>query len=1174
MLRRRTQLACWICLAAASVFFSLVLASHARAEWPPDESQGPINYSDPKYWPNDPGYQGSWELWSFLPASVANKPGVSAQNKRLGSGTHTDRAWAKTIGDRRVLISVLDSGIEWEQDDLLAKWHLNAAELPVPDNGCPATGMGKDPHDVNGDGIVNIQDYATTKGHEFTTFDKACDTRVKAKGDVNKNGVLDPEDLIAAFSDGKDDDNNGYVDDISGWDFFHNDNDPYDDTRYGHGTGESRDSSAEGGNMRGDIGTCPECSVQILRVGDSFVTDANMFGMAVLYATDNGSSVVQEALGTLSNSYFSKQAMDYAYKNGVTIIASAADEDSFHHNMPGTNNHTFYVHAITYDTEGNFRGANTFLNFNNCTNYGAQLVASVSGSACSSEATGKLAGVAGLVYAAALKADVKAPAGAPFAGDPDGNRRLTTEEVYQILKTTVDDLYDPADATDPTKYPTKVGWDQRFGYGRINARGAVDAVFGGKIPPEVDIRGPEWFEVIFPDRTPKVKIDGRIQINRALPGDTFDWVLEYATGVEPEDKEWKTIAMGNAIGQALDGAIADWDVSQLKVENPSQGSPDNLTNRRLVTLRLRATIHSTDKNRDGTKGEMRRAVHIERDPDLLPGWPIHLKASGEMNGKMADLLGDGKRELVIADADGYVHAFKIDGTELAGWPVRTNLLPTVDPTHPGGSHTASIAFTKGGLNKDLHSGGGFAAAVGDLDGDKKPEVIVGTYDGYVFAWRADGTIVPGWPFSVDRSTVTQTTPRRIMYEGVLAAPVLADMNKDGKLDVIVATMNSLVYVLGADGKPLSGWNGGKPLVVQDPSLSENTDPKQLRDRIVSTPAIGDLTGDGVPDIVLGTNENYDNQGRLYAIDGASAQYLPGWPISVVTNYVLPLVGSGMPNAPAMADLDGDKIPEIVVGGIAGGARTYNSKGKQFGRIYPNSSNSYGPMSDAKNAVSIVLMASPAIGDLDDDGVLDVVQPTGGGDAAAAFASGGIRRDFEHHVAAWDTKTGEFKPGFPRVIEDWQFFNSAVIADIDGDGKSEAIEASAGYWVHAWRADGTEPTGFPKLTGGWVTQSVAIGDMDGDGKLELAVGTRDGWLFGWRAQGKQTGRIDWASFHHDLMNTGNYDTALDIGTKAMPKTEMPDVKGCQCGVGGRTGGAWGMVIAVGLVALVIRRRRRA
>jgi hypothetical protein len=223
-----------------------------------------------------------------------------------------------------------------------------------------------------------------------------------------------------------------------------------------------------------------------------------------------------------------------------------------------------------------------------------------------------------------------------------------------------------------------------------------------------------------------------------------------------------------------------------------------------------------------------------------------------------------------------------------------------------------------------------------------------------------------------------------------------------------------------------------------------------------------------------------------------------------------------------------------------------------------------------------------VGDLDDDGVLDVVQPTAGGDAATAFATGGLRRDFEHHLSAWDTQTAKYKPGFPQTIEDWQFFNNPTIADIDGDGHTEVLEGSAGYWVHAFRADGTEPAGFPKLTGGWITQSIVLGDMDGDGKLEFAVGTRDGWLYAWKGGGKTTGRVDWPSFHHDNYNTGNYDTALPFGSKAAPVTAQPDLgtgtgpttkTGCSCDVGARTPGpAAASLFGLVLMGLVLRRRR--
>src|SRR5690242_19431995 len=133
-------------------------------------------------------------------------------------------------------------------------------------------------------------------------MDYACDSRMAgALADPRRHGpsnYLTPEDLIIEFSNRDDADHNGYVDDIAGWDFVDDKNDPYDDVQYGHGTGEARDSNADANN--GNIlGTCPNCEVLPLRVGESFVADANRFAEAVLYATDSRVSIVQEALATL-----------------------------------------------------------------------------------------------------------------------------------------------------------------------------------------------------------------------------------------------------------------------------------------------------------------------------------------------------------------------------------------------------------------------------------------------------------------------------------------------------------------------------------------------------------------------------------------------------------------------------------------------------------------------------------------------------------------------------------------------------------------------------------------------------------------------------------------------------------------------------------------------------------
>ena len=120
---------------------------------------------------------------------------------------------------------------------------------------------------------------------------------------------------------------------------------PFDEVQYGHGTGEAEDSAAEANNG-GAIATCPNCMTLPVRVGDSFVADVNSFAQGVVFSVDTGAAVIQEALGTYNQSAFAQQAIDYAYANDVPVMASAADEDSWHHIFPGPYVHTIMVNAI------------------------------------------------------------------------------------------------------------------------------------------------------------------------------------------------------------------------------------------------------------------------------------------------------------------------------------------------------------------------------------------------------------------------------------------------------------------------------------------------------------------------------------------------------------------------------------------------------------------------------------------------------------------------------------------------------------------------------------------------------------------------------------------------------------------------------------------------------------
>ena len=235
-------------------------------------------------------------------------------------------------------IAVLDSGIKWNDlgamDDLRRRSASTAAssEQPLHDR-AEAAEPGAD-----------CAAYARRLGRERRRRLQPARLRLRrarrtrrprsATGRRDGRPLLDPQDVLIAFTDGDDDDGNGFVDDIVGWDFLDDDNDPFDDVQYGHGTGEARDSTAEADNG-GDARHVPELHVDPAAGGRLVHRRRQPTSRRrSLYATDNDVRVVQEALGALNNSSLARDAVEYAYRHGVAVIASAADEAAQHHNWP------------------------------------------------------------------------------------------------------------------------------------------------------------------------------------------------------------------------------------------------------------------------------------------------------------------------------------------------------------------------------------------------------------------------------------------------------------------------------------------------------------------------------------------------------------------------------------------------------------------------------------------------------------------------------------------------------------------------------------------------------------------------------------------------------------------------------------------------------------------------
>src|SRR5207247_8711913 len=101
------------------------------------------------------------------------------------------------------------------------------------------------------------------------------------------------EALIGACSDGHDDDGNGYVDDISGWNFHRDTNDPQtDNSVYGHANGESRQVIGETDNALRTAGMCPRCRLLPVKAGDEAIDRPDRIAEAITFAVDSGAKVI------------------------------------------------------------------------------------------------------------------------------------------------------------------------------------------------------------------------------------------------------------------------------------------------------------------------------------------------------------------------------------------------------------------------------------------------------------------------------------------------------------------------------------------------------------------------------------------------------------------------------------------------------------------------------------------------------------------------------------------------------------------------------------------------------------------------------------------------------------------------------------------------------------------
>ena len=166
------------------------------------------------------------------------------------------------------------------------------------------------------------------------------------------------------------------------------------------------------------------------------------------------------------------------------------------------------------------------------------------------------------------------------------------------------------------------------------------------------------------------------------------------------------------------------------------------------------------------------------------------------------------------------------------------------------------------LDGGVHS----APVVGDINGDGVKEILFNSFDGKVHCYSAKDSSkeVAGWPFTLPGNSSGS-------YYEFAAEPTLADVNGDGKLEVVLASWTE-TSTSGHPAKPSTGYNGSVYILDGSGKLlaQQKLDPMIVYDNVSrSKPAVADIDGDKQMEILVSSSD----YGGLIAYDvvGGAAQ---------------------------------------------------------------------------------------------------------------------------------------------------------------------------------------------------------------------------------------------------------------------------------------------------------------
>jgi subtilisin family serine protease len=900
---------------------------------------------------------------------------------------------------------------------------------------------------------------------------------------------------------GIDDDHNGYVDDTLGYDVsgdtssFYNivgDNDPTD--VLGHGTHLAGIVAANAGGA-GMVGVAPWAKIMPVKIYPNAFMSIGTQG--ILYAVNAGAKIINLSWGSPFESFVMKDALDFARANGVFVSIAAGNTGDSTRGYPAAFDSSFTVAAG--DSHGCLAAFSTFGSFVTLAAPGVDILslraAGTDMYAAGGEPKVRIIGPDSLYYLAdgtSMAAPTVAGAAALIWGfRPD----LSLGQLEDVLRMGAIDMIDPLQKGD-----SLVGPDSISGYGYICVECSMDLLlnggvaltspvsrgrYGGEVAIKMaEVAGysgnwtleysvgeqsvtwqslaqgnslpadstiarfnhPEINNVVnlrLTDRFGTSKVtsfryvnSNQLALGGPLTGDTLRFSVPVSASAYGPTFDSVTLGYRSPAGRLVhlfssteeffDTLLYTWNVSGASAGNYdivvrgyfgqtvrsdsshiymssafAAGWPQTLPGRG------GQTVVAADLNHDGVKevilGTFYGLYVYEANGQLLPHFPVLPTKDMRCVPAIYDVDGDGWDEIVSTNADG-LHAIKYDGTEAAGFPhaCTTGRLvfgyptPTIASLAPGQPKVISFIDTFGNLQAFKMNGAPYFYSLGGLFAKFNPYAT----SAYFFA---------GNELSV------------------------ADILGTGRPQV-VATYCGLTPRTGV--ALFDGRNG-------QPALDQSI-PQILTNQLVYGTALGDLTGDSLPEIVVtGQDSAYTRTVWLLTRtpDGTGITNMPGWPI------VCPELNGWIGNIPTIADLDNDGIPEILFAFYdfdIGSLYAFRIDGTPY-RSFPGR-----PVGELFNYPTT--FGVPMVADLTGDSYPEIIFRGG-----YILPGAGTEKLFvlDHN--------GQLLPGYPvptPALKNEVVSNpfAPMVDDIDGDGKVDLVFSGDGEQIYVWNSDASSRNG--------------------------------------------------------------------------------------------------------------------